>query len=191
MGVYLPWLVGRAAAAGATLDVRALAAADLADPADPAGLGDLVVDCAGLGAHDLLPDPTVTPVRGQVVIVDQVGVDEWVSDDLDAHTLTYVVPRLDEVVVGGTAEEGAWGLEPDPAVAEAILARATVLVPALAGARVRAHRVGLRPARPAVRLESENREGRTVVHDYGHGGAGVTLSWGCADEVAALVAAAG
>jgi D-amino-acid oxidase len=66
-----------------------------------------------------------------------------------------------------------------------------VLVPALAGARVRAHRVGLRPARPAVRLEAEHRDGRTVVHDYGHGGAGVTLSWGCADEVAALVAAAG
>jgi D-amino-acid oxidase len=191
MGVYLPWLAGRAAAAGVTLDVRALTPADLADPADRAGLGELVVDCAGLGAHDLLPDPTVTPVRGQVVVVDQVGVNEWVSDDLDAHTLTYVVPRLDEVVVGGTAEEGAWGLEPDPAVAEAILARATVLVPALAGARVRAHRVGLRPARPAVRLEAEHRDGRTVVHDYGHGGAGVTLSWGCADEVAALVAAAG
>ena len=45
------------------------------------------------------------------------------------------------------------------------------------------HKVGLRPVRPAVRLE---RDGH-VVHCYGHGGAGVTLSWGCADEVVALV----
>ena len=39
-----------------------------------AGLGALVVDCAGLGARDLVPDPTVTPVRGQVVVTDPVGV---------------------------------------------------------------------------------------------------------------------
>ena len=34
-----------------------------------------------------------------------------------------------------------------------------------------------------VRVE---REGH-VVHCYGHGGAGVTLSWGCADEVVELL----
>ena len=45
------------------------------------------------------------------------------------------------------------------------------------------HAVGVRPARPAVRLERAG----DVVHCYGHGGAGVTLSWGCADEVIRLV----
>ncbi|HET7458205.1 MAG TPA: hypothetical protein VFJ74_11185, partial [Gemmatimonadaceae bacterium] len=54
--------------------------------------------------------------------------------------------------------------------------------------RVVGDAVGLRPARPAVRLEAEPREGGTVVHCYGHGGAGVTLAWGCADEVVGLVA---
>jgi D-amino-acid oxidase len=74
-------------------------------------------------------------------------------------------------------------------VAVRILARAIDLVPELAGARVLGHRVGLRPARPAVRLEvAVERGGARVVHCYGHGGAGVTLSWGCADEVVALVA---
>jgi D-amino-acid oxidase len=56
-------------------------------------------------------------------------------------------------------------------------------VPALRQARVLRHKVGLRPVRPAVRLERVG----DVVHCYGHGGAGITLSWGCADEVLARV----
>jgi D-amino-acid oxidase len=121
----------------------------------------------------------VTPVRGQVVVVDQVGIDRWI---LDGAGLTYVVPRTDEVVVGGTDVEGEWSRTPDPAVAEEILHRATALVPELEGARVRRYKVGLRPGRPEVRLE---RVGH-VIHCYGHGGAGVTLSWGCADDVVGL-----
>jgi D-amino-acid oxidase len=46
------------------------------------------------------------------------------------------------------------------------------------------HKVGLRPVRPAVRVERQG----SVVHCYGHGGAGVTMSWGTADEVVGLVA---
>jgi D-amino-acid oxidase len=182
MSRYLPWLQRRAAAAGATLVERAVD--------DLAGLGRLVVDCAGLGAREIVPDRSLTPVRGQVVVVDQVGLDEWVSDDLDERVLTYVVPRIDDIVVGGTADEGEWDLRPDPAAAAGILDRATRLVPALAGAGVRAHKVGLRPARPSVRLDAEARGGCAIVHCYGHGGAGVTLSWGCADEVVRLVRAA-
>ena len=40
------------------------------------------------------------------------------------------------------------------------------------------------PVRPSVRLDAKD----GVIHCYGHGGAGVTLSWGCADEVSHLVA---
>jgi D-amino-acid oxidase len=146
-----------------------------------------VVNCAGLGARELAADPSVVPVRGQVVVVEQVGLTEWVVDDGDGTALTYVVPRIDDVVVGGTAEEGVEDLAVDPATAAGILARATVLVPPLAGARVVGHKVGLRPARPGVRLEAERRGDATVVHCYGHGGAGVTLSWGCAAVVVDLV----
>ncbi|MEP7092240.1 MAG: FAD-dependent oxidoreductase, partial [Nocardioidaceae bacterium] len=80
---------------------------------------------------------------------------------------------------------------PDPDVAELVLERAIELVPELAQAGVLGHKVGLRPVRPEVRLEAEQRDGTRVVHCYGHGGAGVTLSWGCADEVTGLVGAAG
>lgn len=52
--------------------------------------------------------------------------------------------------------------------------------------------VGLRPFRPqGFRLEAEVIEGRTVVHNYGHGGCGVTLSWGCAGRAANMAGAAG
>jgi D-amino-acid oxidase len=48
--------------------------------------------------------------------------------------------------------------------------------------------VGLRPVRPSVRLEAEALGGgRRLLHNYGHGGAGVTLSWGCALDVTAEV----
>jgi D-amino-acid oxidase len=83
---------------------------------------------------------------------------------------------------------GVEDLAPDPATAAAVLERCATLVPALRAARVLEHRVGLRPTRPAVRLEAGLLDdGRPVVHDYGHGGAGVTLSHGCAAEVVELV----
>jgi D-amino-acid oxidase len=72
----------------------------------------------------------------------------------------------------------------DPATSEAILARCRALEPDLANAAVLSHAVGLRPGRSEVRLETERRPGGIIVHNYGHGGGGVTLSWGCADEVA-------
>lgn len=171
MPVYLGWLAGRVEALGGTLtrlNLRVL----------PDG-GDLVVNCSGIGSRLLAADHGVTPVRGQVLYVDQMGLDRWW---LDGAGPTYVVPREHDIVVGGTAEEGDWSRTPSAQTAAAILERASDLVPELALARVRGHKVGLRPARSVVRLE---REGR-VVHCYGHGGSGVTLSWGCAAEVAAL-----
>ena len=178
MPVYLPWLAARVGELGGTVTQATLSAL-------PDGPG-VVVNATGLGASETAADPAVTPVRGQIVYVEQIGLDRWW---LDGAQPVYVVPRRRDIVVGGTDDEGEWDLTVDTAVAAGILERAIALVPELAGARVLGHRTGLRPARPAVRLEVEHRTGRApVVHCDGHGGAGVTLSWGCADEVAALVA---
>jgi D-amino-acid oxidase len=46
-----------------------------------------------------------------------------------------------------------------------------------------------RPQRSEIRLEHVERDGRHVVHNYGHSGAGVSLSWGCADRVLEIVRA--
>jgi D-amino-acid oxidase len=179
MPVYLAWLRQRLEALGGSVTRMALTA--LPDGAS----GAVVVNACGLAGRSLADDPSLEPVRGQVVYVEQFGLDQWW---LCPEGPTYVVPRARDVVVGGTDEEGSWDRRPDPAVAEGILDRAARLVPDVAGARVLGHRVGLRPARPSVRLEEERRaDGARVVHCYGHGGAGVTLSWGCADEVLALV----
>ena len=181
MGVHLPWLVDRLREHAVEVRVRHLTALEQAS-------GDVVVDCAGLGARELVGDASLQAVRGQVVVVEQVGLTEWTLAQDDPTALTYVVPRGSTVVLGGVAEEGSEELAPDPGTAQAVLGRCTALVPELAGARVVAHRVGLRPARPAVRLEAGRlADGRRVVHDYGHGGAGVTLAYGCALDVVALV----
>jgi D-amino-acid oxidase len=181
--VHLPWLVARLAALDVTVRVQALT--DLAGASPDA---DVVVDCAGLGAAALADDADLTPVRGQVVVVEQVGVEQWLLAQDDAAALTYVVPREHTVVLGGTADVGATSTEPDPQTARDVVERCAVLVPALRRARVLEHKVGLRPVRPAVRLEAGVLpDRRTVVHDYGHGGAGVTLSYGCADDVVRLV----
>ena len=140
----------------------------------------LVVDCAGMGAAALAGDDELTPVRGQVVLVDAPGVtDVWLDPD-HPDGATYVIPRTDVVVCGGTADAGAWDRTPDEAVTAAILRRAGALVPAVATAPVLEVAVGLRPSRPEVRLELERTPEGPVLHHYGHGGAGVTLSWGSA-----------
>ena len=171
MPVYLRWLSARVEALGGTITRMNLSGLPSGDA--------LVVNASGIGARLLGDDHAVTPVRGQIVVVEQVGLDRWW---IDAEAPTYVVPRSRDIVLGGTAIEGEWSRTPDPAAAASILERATRIEPRLAGARVLRHKVGLRPGRPAVRLEREG----DVIHCYGHGGFGVTVSWGCAADVVDL-----
>jgi len=178
MSRYLTWLHARIEALGVAVVVRRLSTVEDV-------VGDAVVNCTGLGAREVVGDASLVPVRGQVVRLANPGLTEWLLDEEDPAGLTYVVPRIEDVVCGGTADEGAGSGEPDPVVEARILSRARALVPELADAPVLSRAVGLRPTRPEVRLERENRGGRPVVHCYGHGGAGVTLSWGCAEDVAA------
>lgn len=180
MPAYLPALVKRLEQAGGTLTRAALSAL-------PTG-ADLVVNCTGLGARLTASDPTVTPVRGQVMTVEPCGLTDWLLADRTPEELTYVIPRKNDVVVGGTKQSGDWNLAVDPETTKQILARASELVPQLRKAKIIRQRVGLRPARPAIRCELvRTRTGEPVIHCYGHGGSGVTLSWGCANEVFELV----
>jgi D-amino-acid oxidase len=151
---------------------------------DVAGDG-IVVNCSGIGARALAGDETLQSVLGQTVIAELGEVDPGhaYGDERNPEAMLYVIPRRQEVVIGGCALpfSGDRLPPPDPALRRAILDRA-------ARAGIRHGRplrdaVGLRPFRPSVRLE---RNGR-VLHHYGHGGAGYTLAWGSAQDVAKLV----
>ena len=174
---YLAWIEERVRELGGSLERRSVDSLD-------ALAGDAVVNCAGADA------PDVEPVRGQVVYVRTRAPLRFMVDEEGPNALAYVLPRPDVVVLGGTAEPGDRDLRPREATTRDILERTRRLQPQLEGAEVVGSAVGLRPARPSVRLERETMsDGRPLVHDYGHGGSGFTLSWGCADEVAALVTA--
>lgn len=179
---YLEQLVRRLHAADGTLTRLPLAALPTRG---------VVVNCTGVAARAMAADPTVRPVRGQVVLLADPGLREWWWSE-SAEDLTYVVPRGTDVVAGATLGDDEWDTTPDAATARRLVERAVDLVPALRGAAVIAHRVGLRPARPRVRLELERHPTdddaeHLRVHCYGHGGSGLTVSWGCAEDVVGLL----
>jgi D-amino-acid oxidase len=184
MPVFLEYLLRRYEGLGGS--VAAETVTSLAAVAAP-----LVVNCTGMGARALVPDQSLIPVRGQVVVVENPGITEFYLDHgNDGADYAYLFPHGDLVILGGTAYEGATDMAPRADVANRIMRDCAAAFPSLRGTRVVAQRVGLRPVRPSVRLEAEALPGgRVLWHNYGHGGAGVTLSWGCAAELTSAVLA--
>jgi D-amino-acid oxidase len=186
MPTYLSYLAARFGRAGGRLTVGTVTS--LTGAARTAG-ARAVVNCTGYGARDLVPDPGLIPVRGQVVVAANPGLTEFfIGHANEVAELVYVFPHGDTVVLGGTEDAGSPSTSPDLATAERIMRDCAAVQPRLRDARVLAHRVGLRPVRSAVRLETAEPGEPVLVHNYGHGGAGITLSWGCAREAARLAA---
>jgi D-amino-acid oxidase len=184
MPVYLGYLEQRLIAAGGSIEIRKVGSLDEAATAAP-----IVVNCTGIGARELVPDPELTPIRGQLVVVENPGLNEFFSEDTGpSSNLLHYAPHGDTMILGGSAQPGDWNREPDQETAAAIVARCVEVQPRIRDARIIGHRVGLRPTRPCIRVEEQQLGDARVIHNYGHGGAGVTLSWGCAIESAALAA---
>lgn len=186
MPVHLGWLRRRFEAAGGTVQTRTVSSF-----AQAAAQAPVVVNCTGIDARRFVPDSHVRPVRGQLVLVENPGIEQWfTAADHASRKTTYFFPQPGRLVLGGTAEENEWSLAPDPKTAEAIVARCARIRPEIADARILGHRVGLRPSRAGgVRIEAEPLPGGgLLVHNYGHGGAGVTVAWGCAEAAARLAA---
>ncbi|MGZ5025258.1 MAG: FAD-dependent oxidoreductase [Chthoniobacterales bacterium] len=178
--LYLDYLAGRFRQAGGEI----VSGIRLEELEEVDGQYALVVNCSGVGAQTLVPDPDVEPHRGQVALVSKLAQDYAVV--CDDPPLMYVIPRTNDCVFGGTNDTSA-DSDPDPSLTNGIVAECSRVLN-IKPPEVLGERVGLRPfRRSGVCLRADMlRDGRRVIHNYGHGGSGFTLSWGCAKEVLAL-----
>lgn len=122
---------------------------------------------------------------------------------------SYIIPNVDNVVLGGTTQKGNWDTSVNLQDTEMILSKIGDVFPSLTTAPIVSKSsmnlslirnrnnctlhvqeniwVGLRPGRTPLRLESEDSTigGKKVrvIHNYGHGGSGITLAMGCAHDV--------
>jgi D-amino-acid oxidase len=176
---YLSYLYGRLHAAGGVVEQG-----HFNSLAETTRIAPIVINCTGLGARALAVDASVFPIQGQLVVVRNPGISTFFSEDTgESRRLTHYLPHGDTVVLGGTADTNLLDFEPSPEEAASIVTRCAEIQPLLRDAEVLEQRIGHRPTRPEVRVETEELGNTPVIHNYGHGGAGVSLSWGCATTV--------
>jgi D-amino-acid oxidase len=178
--VYLPYLQERFLRQGGVVEVREVQKVE-----SLLEQGGLLVNCSGLGAQQLFGDDTLYPIRGQVLRVAKTSPVRSMVHSLVKGRLAYIIERSGDIVLGGTDYEHDYRTTPSAEDSRSILERCQALEPHLGQPLVLDTLVGLRPKRPLIRCELE--PGRAIIHNYGHGGAGFTVSWGCAAEVQRLV----
>lgn len=202
MLMYMPWLEREFTRRGGVFVDGAI---DRLDSPRLSAFGT-IINCSGLGARRLADDIAVLPMRGQVIhIANEMGLSEALLDQGQGNVGTYIFPFRRHIVLGGTYELGEWSEDVVESDLRALVDRCTAMLQACEIAKtaqlgrhwLRAW-AGLRPmrrlanGRESIRLETERMaDGRTIIHNYGHGRCGVTLSWGCAGEVARLAATHG
>lgn len=180
---YMPWLFAQVQHLGGT--VRQMELNDLTQLRNDYRI---VVNCAGLGARELAHD-AMYPIRGQVMRIrkpPELGL-AIISAQVESG-IAYIIPRRNDVLLGGTYQYYDSNRLPDAVIAEGIRERCALFCPPLRNAEIYEHRVGLRPGRREIRLEVEETANGVLIHNYGHAAYGHTLSWGCAAEVAEIVA---
>lgn len=168
--------------------------------------GDTVVNATGYG--NPFDDENLVAVRGHLV---NVATDERVRDEngddfsytyyIDDDNFVYAYPRDDCLLLGGSKQVGdevgdEWvGEETDDEVrleGESVPRRIVEvnqeLIESHCGVDITDYgmrgRYGYRPYREGgVRIEKDEYAGKEVIHNYGHGGSGITLSWYSANRV--------
>ena len=182
-GPFLSWQMEQFRANGGNVMEKRLRSLEEID-----GQYDIVVNCTGLGSRELVNDDQMYPVRGQTIIVKAPWVKHAFSYTKD-DTHVDILPRANDVLLGSTEDIGDWSEHVDPVISKEIMERCCKYVPGLSTAPVVREAVGLRPGRKTVRLEVDDTitKHSTVIHNYGHGGQGVTFFRGCSLDAVKLV----
>lgn len=168
-----------------------------------------ILNATGLAGTELAGDHSCYPIRGALIRVINDGksfpkVESALTITADAvhdsNEIVFLVPRNDNILlIGGIAQpdEHRLDLTLDTPVVQRMRQRCEAFLPDLKMAKLDPTyplAQGLRPFRSRnVRVERELRRvpgtqrPSRIVHSYGQGGAGWSLSFGCAADVASLV----
>jgi len=175
--IFLPWLIQQLKQKGVQFIRQSVEELN-----DYTAAYDCVVNCTGLGSRKLCNDERLYPIRGQVALVEP---DESLPIFLHNTQPFYIVPRKDATIIGGTFEENESEITTEPETLRRLHQQAIAIFPQLKKTTIKGSWAGLRPFRDVIRVERE--ANRHIIHNYGHGGSGFTVAWGCAEEVLSLV----
>ncbi|GMQ24994.1 FAD-dependent oxidoreductase [Algoriphagus sp. oki45] len=174
--LYLPYLFEKFLNLGGTFELKTFNSLE-----EIASQDTLVVNCTGLGAKSLCKDEDLHPMRGQILRAEKLDIPSF-ADPTQKGALSYIIGRSGDSIIGGTDYDYDWNESEDRRDTELILERLKNF-----GIKNQPEIleivVGLRPKRSTVRFEFDA-DFQNVFHNYGHGGAGFTVAWGCAMEVA-------
>ena len=177
--LYLPYLFETFLKSGGSFEQL-----KISNLKEMATLDTIVVNCTGLGAREICKDEDLHPMRGQILRCKKMEAPSF-ADPTKKGSLLYVINRGEDCVIGGTDYKDDWNENPDSKDSQKILSRLHA-----AGISKKPEIlevvVGLRPVRSSVRFEFDSSYSN-IFHNYGHGGAGFTVAWGCAMELMELL----